>query len=134
MSTTHFPLPWEARQDLRSPKNKAALPGLESAVDQWVGDWGIYAYGGKALIARIEEAPHRHLPTETANARFIVRACNCHETLVEALNRLLRWYATDHEAIGKARACNGTYLRSTDLRILMDSARAILAKAEGRDA
>ena len=116
----HSTLPWEARQDLPSPQNNERLPGMENHAC----DWGIYAHKGRAMIARIEEATHRHLPTETANARFIIRACNCHDDLVEHL----RWCV---QYIGWVHAAYPHGLFDDAARTAMGQCQTALANAAG---
>lgn len=70
------------------------------------------------LIASLEECEVETVAERKANAEFIVRACNSHEELVEALRDLLQVIATD-ELIPESVS-------------YMQQARAALAKAEGR--
>ena len=56
------------------------------------GDYATDVYAGKGkesqCVAVIVQASTRNIHEAEANAAFIVRACNCHEELVGALERI----------------------------------------------
>lgn len=78
------------------------------------------------IVARVqndETGDYRNFPKETAeaNAAFIVRACNSHAELLEALE-MLAYYSDlpdDTELVGEMRA------------VYLEQARAAIAKAKG---
>ena len=49
-------------------------------------------WSGPTLVA---QCGRQGTPEQLANAAFIVRACNAHEALVEALERLMRYESED---------------------------------------
>ena len=72
----HTPLPWEA-EDVYITTER--------------GDRGDYMFIAKTSLLHTSQA---HIPECEANARFIVRACNSHANLLEALVDLVD--AEDH--------------------------------------
>ncbi len=62
----HSPLPWKLIESVDLDNR------IRDATDYWICDVG-----------------YSHNETDTANAAFIVRACNSHADLLEALKRLI---------------------------------------------
>ena len=104
----HTPLPWTTRK---------ARPGHDR-------DVGIVAPGCAGVIAECFEEfrakGERHPEEAEANAEYIVRACNSHEELLEALRQI------DNEA-----GCPAAEYMPALPRI-WEIARAAIAKAKGR--
>ena len=61
---------------------------------------GLYDMGGDRRAGEIVASSHEEA---RANAAFIVRACNSHESLVVALERMLAEYGFDNGSIHSAR-------------------------------
>lgn len=80
------------------------------------------ADGSSNLVAEVHNCPY-DTPTSDANARFIVRACNSHDELVEALAELVRLKDDD----------SGWGSTLTVREKAWDAARAALAKARGEE-
>jgi hypothetical protein len=77
--TQHTPTPWE--------------------IEAISGDLVLAAVGDECVIAYLPPNPNR-----AANAAFIVRACNAHEQLVEALQAAVQQAEAEHAA--SMRACD----------------------------
>ena len=100
MSKTHTPTPWKVWRDPGNPSPR--ITGAD-----------------RCLVLSIGIGPHFAKPTE-ANAEFIVRACNSHEALVQAV----RFALSDEGGMSAcmSRKC-GTCARC--------QLRAALANADG---
>ncbi len=72
---------------------------------------------GWGIIARVEDISNE----SHANAQFIVSACNCHEELLETLERLLLECETNNDF---AAECEGPEWDA------MEAAKAAIAKAK----
>ena len=113
----------------------------------WTQDNGVYLREGEVGISNTRRricVIGNGDGCANANAAFIVRACNCHEGLVEALDRLLEMAfvvdlrldvlrnETKPDASGQVvypcAACHGEFKKA------MTDARAALAKAKGETA
>jgi hypothetical protein len=104
----HTPVPWVVR----------VFPTARNANNQyWIMD-AIPDKDGKVVANAIASATPSNDEAE-ANARFIVRACNCHADLLEAVNLLLA--AIDFAEVNKHPA----------IEACLDYATAVIAKAEG---
>lgn len=68
-----------------------------------------------------------------ANAEFIVRACNSHYELLDALELLTGWYDDDDGVRDRIEALKSNEEEPTVTR-LVEIARAAIAKAKGGDA
>jgi hypothetical protein len=116
----HTPLPWsvlESDADAREPfvavsepDEYGNAPDLHIAVCHYSGN----NYDPATLAADKAKAK--------ANAEFIVRACNCHDELLEACKELVSWYDSD-----KSQRASVTFAA-------FDAVRAAIAKAEEKNA
>lgn len=86
----HTELPWEVYSDEHGIAGDA--PGIESAGGESIVVFG--DLGGDFQGVR-GETPEEAL----ANARFIVRACNAHYDLLEALKEAVEWDSHDSGCI-----------------------------------
>jgi len=98
-----------------------------SEIKHTPGPWRIDAPAGSVIIGPDEidvaltfaGSGFRELETDEANAEFIVRACNSHDELLAALQRVADWiFNIDGDCVADAQAW----------------ARAAIAKAKGGDA
>jgi hypothetical protein len=112
--TTHTPGPWKAGEAawFRGRAHDDTESGKRPITST--------APGARGVIANVYGR---------ANAEFIVRACNAHDGLLEALKSLVN-EATGFLAMADPNAHGQTNLNCLDLRI--EAARAAIAKAEGR--
>lgn len=108
--TNHTPTPW-------------SLDGVEW-IDTEAGGYRfrrLSSWDQTIALVQVDEDDEE----QQANAEFIVRACNSHQDLMEALRSI-------------ADASDGTEIGTSELRALKnrmgDIARAAIAKAAGRDA
>lgn len=81
---------------------------------------------GPIFICDIREGTHVPVGTNQANARFIVRAVNSHETLVEALRALEPYLSTEAQLLDAASLNEG---RASGFDMASVKARAALALA-----
>lgn len=133
-TTEHTELPWHARR----PNGKFDLAGCdwsaensEAAQTEWVPIRGPNREV-IALVVHCDDGPFNTDtdPTLDANAAFIVRACNAHDELVAALDRLAN--------VSEACARDGDdavpeslrNLTSDDVAEAIYAARAAVAKAQ----
>ena len=101
------PLPWKA--SLTFPENRSAF-------------WQVYDPPTKQ---HFNGNPVANCFDSEANARFICRAVNSHDALVEALRDVLRCCVTVNGMPDKDKGCTEQQQNA------MDKARVALAKAEG---
>lgn len=87
-----------------------------------------HADGGGEYVAeiRVGDTPELLL-TDEANARFIVRAVNAHDDLLEALRDLIEWQAVEHED-----GCPEDDTCSCAAAPIIAKVNAAIAKAEGK--
>ena len=105
----HSPLPWRVNGN-----HIEARPDPENSDTYWAE----VAYLDTEWFERITEA----------NAQFIVRACNSHAALVEALRKMMK-LAADFEDAAKGD-CEMPELSEADS--IHDQARAAIARATGQ--
>lgn len=79
--TKHTPTPWEwLRDDRCTSKLK-----------------GCVVHAGSAIVAEVlAKAMINSQSKSEANAEFIVRACNSHDALVDALKKMVIWHDSIH--------------------------------------
>lgn len=107
--TAHTPTPW-----VRDPRSgRTTMVYSDDAT-------------GSAIADCAPSMVHRSQAECEANAAFIVRACNAHDELVEALSALLSLHGTPHQ---------DEWLNPQAFKFaqdVTDKARAALSKATGR--
>ena len=101
----HTPTPWKA--------------------NKWAPGWEISAPESHYTVCRLTDCNN-----EEANAAFIVRACNSHDELLEALKGLLLEVTGAHSGTSSIFAEELKSGRSFHIAV----ARAAIAKAEGQGA
>lgn len=135
--TEHSPTPWKACHNGNCRcKQIWSKPADHPVVVVESGEWGdsypdIRLVKGKTFLetraeAYIEKMPYGEIPEEVAaaNARFIVKACNLHEELVDIAERasgLVNMFELD-DAI--SISANKKLLR------LQEDCKGVLAKAQ----
>ncbi len=82
----------------------------------------VYAKESGEHIADVR-APHSSMELAIANAQFIVRACNCHEELVDALSNLVNRIYHNAQAFHE--------LPQVMQNDLINQAKQAIAKAKG---
>lgn len=102
----HTKLPWEVVKS--QDGDGMQIAAIQSTTGEWVCD-------GDSWIGK----------ESRANAEFIVRACNSHQELVEALE------AAERELRDAASYFATAYTRDK-ITSIVDRANAVLAKARGR--
>lgn len=99
MKTQHTPTPW------RNPQDSVTVCNDETGKKVCDTSWGVT--GAKEALA---------------NAAFIVKACNCHEALLKALNICADWFCLRSNGVE-----NGMQLEPGDVARIV---KAAIAKAQ----
>lgn len=115
----HTPLPWSYKRT------------HQLSSDTWYvlidpsGKGPIVDVGGKDVSGQIAEAKHLTTNHEeiAANAEFIVRACNSHYELLEALKEIMRFKSEMEYIMGNALVTPDNFLKA------LENAETIIKKA-----
>lgn len=105
----HTPLPW----NLKNHHDQNVIYGLEN--NQCTMEFCV----------AVVNCDDRTNSENKANAEFIVRACNAHYQLLEALKALCGMQVKGHDLIDRLQF-------SQEGRIVLDKIEAAIAKAEGK--
>ena len=109
---SHSPIPWFCFANDGSRDRNFTITDSETATESGIGK------GTNVIATVVPVSSGKH---HQANAEFIVRACNCHDELLAALQTLV---SLTH------RICENSYGQSVD--DAYERARAIIAKATGK--